>query len=87
MADDLLGGGLDIDGWNFIKLESTRNVQDLADRSFIHRQMVPILRRTMMPKRHFKEAKEIVVAALDATHAIEPLWIGEYQKIKAALLK
>ncbi|TRY68382.1 hypothetical protein TCAL_12020 [Tigriopus californicus] len=83
MADDLLGGGLDIDGWNFIKLETTRNVQDLADRSHVHRQMVPILRKTMMLKPQFREAKEVVIAALDASHAIEPLWIAE--RIKRGL--
>ena len=45
MAEDLLGGGLDIDGWNYLKHEVGRTVADLTDKSHVHRQMVPLTLR------------------------------------------
>ncbi len=44
-GDELLGGGLDIDGWNFLKHEPGRTVNDLVDKSYIHRQHVPLMVR------------------------------------------
>ena len=37
MAEDLLGAGLDIDGWSFLKNEPGRTVGDLLDKSYTHR--------------------------------------------------
>ncbi len=43
MADDLLGAGLDIDGWNYLKQEPGRSVNELTDKTYLHRQTVPLI--------------------------------------------
>jgi len=45
MADELLGAGLDIDGWTFLKQELGRSVADLTDKSYVHKQMIPLMIR------------------------------------------
>lgn len=39
------GGGLDIDGWSFLKQEQGRNVNDVVDRGYVHRQQFPLVIR------------------------------------------
>ena len=77
MADELLGGGLDIDGWNYLKLEQNRSVHDLIDKSHIHRQMTPLVLRNTLPKEHRQEANEAIVACLEAKSTFMPEWVGK----------
>ena len=83
MADDLLGGGLDIEGWNYIKLEQARGINELVDKAFIHRQMMPLILKNTLPKEMRQEAFEAVVGCIEAKSTFHPDWIAE--KIKAAL--
>ena len=77
MAEDLLGGGLDIDGWNFLKTESNRNVAELTDRSYVHRQAVPLVLKCLLAKEQRQEAHEVIVAALETRSQIDPAWTGK----------
>ncbi len=77
MAEDLLGAGLDIDGWNYLKQEHGRAVADLVDRSYVHRQMVPFLLRCVLPKELVSEAHEVVVSALESKSTLDSAWVGK----------
>ena len=50
---------------------------DLTDKSYTHRQQVPLLIRSQLRKDEHREVNEIVNNALDAQTVIDPPWIGE----------
>ncbi len=53
MAEELLGAGLDIDGWSYLKTEGGRNWAQLVDRSFVHRQQFPVVKHSLLgPEEH-----------------------------------
>ncbi len=77
MVDDLYGAGLDIDGWNYLKHDQSRNVNDLIDKSHVHRQMFPLLLRSDLTKEEHQDVHDIVISTLETRSHIDPSWIGE----------
>ena len=78
MADELLGGGLDIDGWSYLKHEVAAKIADMTDRSTILRSMFPLLLKSKFVKEEEKkEVFEIVQAALEMKSVIDVPFIGK----------
>ena len=46
----MLGAGLDIDGWSYLKHEVASKVADMTDRSTILRSMFPLLLKSKFVK-------------------------------------
>ena len=44
---DLLGGGLDIEGWSYIKKEVAAKIADMTDRTTVLRNTFPMLIRDL----------------------------------------
>lgn len=42
-AEDLLGGGLDIEGWSYLKNEVAQKISELTDRSLVLRSTFPMV--------------------------------------------
>ena len=40
---DLLGGGLDIDGWSYLKTEVAGKIAEMTDRSLLLRSTFPLV--------------------------------------------
>ena len=77
MGEDLLGGGLDIDGWSYLKTENGRSVADLMDRSHVHRQQMPLVRKSLLPRAMHRDLQDIVINVLELKTSIDPHWMGE----------
>ena len=76
MAEELLGGGLDIDGWSYLKNEVQGKINEMTDRSLILRSTFPLVMKSRLKKKESKDAYEIVVAVMEMKSTIEPPWIG-----------
>ena len=77
MAEELLGGGLDIDGWSYLKQEVQGKINELTDRSLILRSTFPlIMKSNWKNEEDGKMAFDIVVAIMETKSSIEPPWIG-----------
>ena len=78
MADDLLGNGLDIDGWNYLKLEVQGKINEMTDRSFLLRSTFPLVIKSKLrnPEEN-KEANDIVLAIMEMKSVIDAPWIGK----------
>ena len=77
MGDDLLGGGLDIEGWSYLKFESGRNLTELLDKSYTHRQQIPLIIKSPMSQAQHRDIHEVVINALELKTQIDPAWIGK----------
>ena len=78
MAEELLGGGLDIDGWSYLKNEVQGKVNEMTDRSLILRSTFPLVMKAKWTKEEDqKNAYDIVVAVMETKSTIEPPWIGK----------
>jgi len=42
-SEDLLGGGLDIEGWSYLKNEVAQKISELTDRSLVLRSTFPMV--------------------------------------------
>lgn len=84
MAEDLLGGGLDIDGWSYLKNDVQGKINEMTDRSLILRSTFPLIMRSKLKKKEAKDAYELVVQVMEMKSSIEPPWIGKFlaQKIQ-----
>ena len=51
MTEDLLGGGLDIEGWNYLRNERQGKINDITDRSLILRSTFPLVMKTKFAKK------------------------------------
>merc|ERR1712126_237684 len=81
MAEELLGGGLDIDGWSYLKNEVQGKVNEMTDRSLILRSTFPLVMKAKWTKEEDqKNAYDIVVAVMETKSTIEPPWIAERLK-------
>ena len=78
MAEELLGGGLDIDGWSYLKNEVQGKINEMTDRSLILRSTFPLIMKSRLKKKESKDAYEIVVAVMEMKSTIEPPWIGRF---------
>ena len=77
MAEELLGGGLDIDGWSFLKNEVQSKINEMTDRSLILRSTFPLILKSKFKKEEeVKQAYDIVAAVMEMKSTIEPPWIG-----------
>ena len=78
MAEDLLGGGLDIDGWSYLKNEVQGKINEMTDRSLILRSTFPLIIKSKLKKEEDqKHAYDLVVAVMETKSTIEPPWIGK----------
>ena len=78
MAEDLLGGGLDIDGWSYLKNDVQGKINEMTDRSLILRSTFPLIMRSKLKKKEAKDAYELVVQVMEMKSSIEPPWIGKF---------
>ena len=49
-AEDLLGAGLDIEGWSYLKGEVAQKISELTDRSLILRSTFPMIIKSKVCK-------------------------------------
>ena len=78
MAEELLGGGLDIDGWSFLKNEVQGKINEMTDRSLILRSTFPLIMKSKLRKdQEAKDAYELVVAIMEMKSTIDGPWIGK----------
>ena len=79
MAEELLGGGLDIDGWSFLKNEVQSKVNEMTDRSLILRSTFPLVLKSRFKKdEDVKNAYDLVAAVMEMKSNIDPPWLGKY---------
>ena len=77
MAEDLLGGGLDIDGWSYLKQDAEhRSCADLTDKTYVLRQQYPRVLHSQLRQGERKEVHEIVIASIEHRAAFDTKWIG-----------
>ena len=77
MTEDLLGGGLDIEGWNYLRNERQGKINDITDRSLILRSTFPLVMKTKFAKKEGREALDMVSAIMEQKSTIDPPWIGK----------
>ena len=81
MAEELLGGGLDIDGWSYLKNDVQGKINEMTDRSLILRSTFPLPMKVKLHAKEKKEAEDIVVQVMEMKSSIEPPWIGRLDTI------
>ena len=81
MAEELLGGGLDIDGWSYLKNEVQGKINEMTDRSLILRSTFPLVIKSKLKKPESKTAYDLVVTVMEMKSTIEPPWIGDFQNL------
>ena len=78
MAEELLGGGLDIDGWSYLKNEVQSKINEMTDRSLVLRSTFPLIVKSKLKKEEdIKQAYDLVVAVMEMKSTIDPPWIGK----------
>ena len=78
MAEELLGGGLDIDGWSYLKNEVQSKINEMTDRSLVLRSTFPLIMKSKLKKEEdIKQAYDMIVAVMEVKSTIDPPWIGE----------
>ena len=79
MDQDLLGGGLDIEGWSYIKKEVATKIADMTDRTTVLRNTFPMLMRSKMESEQQKQIiHELVTTTLEAKSVIDVSFIGKF---------
>ena len=72
-----LGGGLDIDGWSFLKNDVQTKINEMTDRSLILRSTFPlVLKCHLKNEKDQKTAYDLIVAIMESKSTIDPPWIG-----------
>ena len=75
--EDLLGGGLDIDGWSYLKQDAEhRRCADLTDKTYVQRQQFPRVLNSQLRPEERKDVHEIVVGAIEHKATFDTKWIG-----------
>ena len=76
---DILGGGLDIEGWSYIKKDVAAKIADMTDRTTILRNTFPmVVRSTLQTDRQKNSVQEIITTALEAKSVIDVSFIGKF---------
>ena len=74
---DLLGGGLDIEGWSYIKKEVAAKIADMTDRTTVLRNTFPMLMRSKLESDQQKQViQELITTTLEAKSVIDISFIG-----------
>ena len=64
---ELLGGGLDIDGWSFLKNDVQSKINEMTDRSLILRSTFPlVLNSNLKNEKDQKIAYDMIVAIMES---------------------
>ena len=72
-----LGGGLDIDGWSFLKNDVQTKINEMTDRSLILRSTFPlVLNSHLKNEKDQKTAYDLIVAIMESKSTIDHPWIG-----------
>ena len=72
-----LGGGLDIDGWSFLKNDVQTKINEMTDRSLILRSTFPlVLKCHLKNEKDQKTAYDLIVAIMESKSTIDHPWIG-----------
>ena len=75
---DILGGGLDIEGWSYVKKDVATKIADMTDRTTILRNTFPMLVRSNLQTDTQKlTVHEIVTTTLEAKSVIDIAFIGK----------
>ena len=75
-----LGGGLDIDGWSFLKNDVQTKINEMTDRSLILRSTFPlVLNSHLKNEKDQKTAYDLIVAIMESKSTIDHPWIGMKQ--------
>ena len=78
--EDLLGGGLDIDGWSYLKQDGEhRRCADLTDKTYVQRQQYPRVLNSQLCQEERKDVHEIVVGAIEHKATFDTKWIGRIE--------
>ena len=76
---DLLGGGLDIEGWSYIKKDVATKIADMTDRTTVLRNTFPM---TIKSKIQSEKLQEIITLTLEAKSSIDVSFIGKRYRNK-----
>ena len=81
--EDLLGGGLDIDGWSYLKQDvEHRRCADLIDKTYVQRQQFSRVMSSQLSPEERKDVHEIVVGAIEHKATFDTKWIGRIRLFK-----
>ena len=76
---DILGGGLDIEGWSYIKKDVAAKIADMTDRTTVLRNTFPmVVRSKLQTDRQKNSVQEIITTALEAKSVIDVSFIGKF---------
>jgi hypothetical protein len=70
-AEDLLGAGLDIEGWSYLKGEVAQKISELTDRSLILRSTFPMVIKSKVSKDKLKHKNEGFSLQQGASYEVE----------------
>ena len=74
---ELLGGGLDIEGWNYIKKDVAAKIADMTDRTTILRNTFPmVVKSELQTDKQKRTVQEICTSTLEAKGVIDVSFIG-----------
>ena len=74
---DILGAGLDIEGWSYIKKDVATKIADMTDRTTVLRNTFPVLVDSkLQTDRQKKDVHEMITTALEAKSSIDIPFIG-----------
>ena len=77
MTEELLGGGLDIEGWNYLRNERQAKINEITDRGLILRSTFPLVMKTKFEKKEKRDTLDFVSSILEQKTTIDPPWIGK----------
>ena len=80
---DLLGGGLDIEGWSYIKKDVATKIADMTDRTTVLRNTFPM---TIKSKIQSEKLQEIITLTLEAKSSIDVSFIGKHYRNKTQII-
>ena len=75
---DILGGGLDIEGWSYIKKDVATKINDMTDRTTVLRNTFPMQIRSKLQAEVAARVHEIITTALEAKSVIDVPFIGKF---------
>ena len=75
---DILGAGLDIEGWSYVKKDVAAKIADMTDRTTVLRNTFPVLIDSkLQTDRQEKDVHEIITTALESRNTIDVPFIGK----------
>jgi hypothetical protein len=83
---DILGAGLDIEGWSYLKNEVQGKINEMTDRNLVLRSTFPLIMKSKLRnEEENKEAVDLVLAIMEMKSTIETPFIGNFLLIFEAI--